>query len=161
VPYNDGIVPTDDRLRDALERALAEARARLEPDLRALTHELAEAVPATLASATEALDRSASLAEVLRALVSAAAQYADRVGLFLVHDGRVRPWQLSGVDETTVWTADEDRAAAFPVAVGGEVVAILYADAPALPAALETLTRYASRLLESKTLHMALGIPAR
>jgi hypothetical protein len=161
VPYNDGIVSTDDRLRDALERALADARARLEPDLRALTHELADAVPATLASGAEALDRAGSLAEVLRALVSTAAEYADRVGLFLVRDGRVRPWQLSGVDETTVWTADADRAAAFPIAVGGEVVAILYADAPASRAALDVLTRYAGRLLESKTLHMALGIPAR
>jgi hypothetical protein len=161
VPYNGSIVSTHDRLGDALDRALADARARLEPDLRAVTHEVSEAVRATLSSATEEFDRAGSLGAVLRALVAAAGRHAERVGLFLVNDGRVRPWQLSGIDETTIWAGDTNRATAFPVAIGGEVVAILYADAPASRAALEVLTRYAGRVLESKTLHMTLGIPAR
>jgi hypothetical protein len=162
VPYNGGIVSPDDRLRTALDRALAEARAHLEPDLRALTHELTETAATALVSAAEALDRAGSLGEVLRALVAAAGTYAERVGLFLLRDGRVLPWHLNGIDVTTLSTTDVDSVTAFPLTVGGQVVAILYADAPASRAgALDVLTRYAARLLESKTLHMALGITTR
>lgn len=162
MPYNGGIVSTDERLRDALECALADARARLEPELRTLTHELSDAAAARLASAAEALDRADSLAEVLRTLVGAAAQYADRIGLFLVRDGRVRPWHLHGVAEEALSTADADGVATFPITVGNRVVAILYTDAPHVRAgSLDVLTRYTGRLLEAKTLHMALGIAAR
>ena len=153
---------TDDRLRDALDRALAEARAHLEPNLRVLTHELSDTTVAALLSGAEALDRAVSLGDVLRALVGAASQAAERVALFLVRDGRVRPWHLNGVDVTALSTADADRVAAFPVTVGGQVVAILYADAAASrTAGLDVLTRYAGRLLEAKTLHMALGVSAQ
>ena len=152
----------DDRLHAALDRALAEARARLEPDLRALTHELSDSAATSLVSAAEALDRAGSLGDLLRSLIGAAAQYAERVGLFLVRDGRVSPWHLNDIDAEALSTADADRIAAFPLTVGGHVVAILYADAPASRAGvLDVLTRYAARLLETKTLHMALGITAR
>lgn len=162
MPYNGRIVSIDDRLRDALERALAEARISLEPELRTLTHELTEATTAALASAAEAFDRAPTLAGVLHALVDAAAQHADRVGLFLVCDGRVRPWQLRGVDETALAGAHADRTTTFPLAVGGRVVAILYAESAPPRAggvgALDLLTRYAGRHLEAMTLHTALGI---
>jgi len=181
VPYNDSIVSSDDRLRDALERALADARTQLELELRTLTHELSDAAATTLASAAGALDRGASLAEVLRALVDTSATYADRVGLFLIRDGRVRPWRLVGLAADALppsleaaadlsraretdgrSNAGGDRESTFPVTVGGRVVAILYADAAApRTGALEVLTRYAGHVLESRTLHMALGIAAR
>lgn len=162
MPYNAGIVPIDDRLRAALERALAEAHASLEPELRTLALELTDASAASLASAAEALDRAPTLGGVLHALVDAAAPYADRIGLFLVRDGRVRPWQVRGVSETALSNPRDDRAATFPLTVGGRVVAILYAEsAPAHAGgvrALELLARYAGRLLESMTLRTALGI---
>lgn len=155
----------DDRLRDALERALAEARASLEPELRTLARELSDARMAALASGAQALDRADSLTAVLHALVDAAAQHADRIGLFLVKDGRIRPWQLRGVDEAAVSSGRTDGATTFPVTVGGTVVAILYAEATTGRAdgdrSLDVLTRYAGRLLESMTLHMALGVGAR
>jgi hypothetical protein len=56
---------------------------------------------------------------------------------------------------------------ALPVRVGGEVVAVLYADAPrsdaALsdarwPAVLEVLVRHASRVLEAMTVQQAAGL---
>lgn len=158
----DGIVSIDDRLRDALERALVEARASLEPELRTLTHELTDATTAAIASAAEAFDRAPSLAGVLHALVDAAAQHADRVGLFLVRDGRLRAWELRGLDETALASARADHTTTFPLAVGGRIVAILYAES-APPRAggvgfLDLLTRYAGRQLESMTLHTALGI---
>lgn len=161
MPYNGGIVSIDTSLHDALERALADARARLEPQLRTLAHELSGARTAAIASSAQALDEAASLSAVLDALVGAAAQYADRVGLFLMTDGRVRPWQLRGVDAAALSSPRSDDAVSFPVTVGGTTVAVLYAEAAAGVAsgsALDVLTKYAGRRLESMTLRMALGI---
>jgi hypothetical protein len=59
------------------------------------------------------------------------------------------------------------QALALPVRVGGEVVAVLYADAPRLdapsaearwPAILEVLGRHASRVLEAMTVQQAAGL---
>jgi hypothetical protein len=59
------------------------------------------------------------------------------------------------------------RALALPIAVGGVVVAVLYADAPRVemptaggrwPAILEVLTRHASRALEAMTVQQASGV---
>ena len=56
---------------------------------------------------------------------------------------------------------------AIPVSVGGEVVAVLYADATRRnegspgarwPAILEVLTRHASRVLEAMTVQKAAGL---
>ena len=59
------------------------------------------------------------------------------------------------------------HALALPVRVGGDVVAVLYADAPRLdtlssdarwPAVLEVLARHASRVLEAMTVQQAAGL---
>lgn len=60
----------------------------------------------------------------------------------------------------------EHHAMALPVRVGGEVVAVLYADAPGhrpasdprWPAVLEVLARHASRVLEALTVQKAAGL---
>jgi len=63
--------------------------------------------------------------------------------------------------------AGERHAMALPVRVGGEVVAVLYADAPRSeapssdarwPAILEVLVRHASRVLEAMTVQQAAGL---
>ncbi|MBI3050424.1 MAG: hypothetical protein HYY76_19185 [Acidobacteria bacterium] len=149
----------DDPLRDALDRALAGARADLEHAVRALAQELVDA--AGLAAAAQALDAAGSLTEVLQALVDQAGRHAERAGIFLVRDGRVRPWQLRGVDAAAaLQTRPADDNGTFPVVVGGSVVAILCADRvrPGSAAVLDMLARYAGRLLESMTLHKALGL---
>ena len=59
--------------------------------------------------------------------------------------------------------ADSTEAIAFPIAVGGDVVAVLYVDQPDVepgvltlePAALELLARYAGRALEALTAFQA------
>jgi hypothetical protein len=59
--------------------------------------------------------------------------------------------------------ADSTEAIAFPIALGGEVVAVLYVDQPDMepgvltlePAALEVLARYAGRALEALTAFQA------
>ena len=64
-------------------------------------------------------------------------------------------------------SAGERHAMALPVRVGGEVVAVLYADAPRVnelssdarwPAILEVLVRHASRVLEAMTVEQAAGL---
>jgi GAF domain-containing protein len=155
-------VPHDHRLDDALARALAGARASFELELRTLAHELPETTAAALASAAHALDRAGSLSATLRALVERAGHYADRVGLFLVRDDRVRAWRLDGVAESALTCAKTDGTTSFPVVVGGRVVAVLCAESTTPRAggvhALNVLTRYAGRLLESITLQAALGL---
>ena len=63
--------------------------------------------------------------------------------------------------------AGDRHAMALPVLVGGEVVAVLYADAPRVnepssdarwPAILEVLARHASRVLEAMTVQQAAGL---
>jgi uncharacterized coiled-coil DUF342 family protein len=63
--------------------------------------------------------------------------------------------------------AAEGHAMALPVRVGGEVVAVLYADAPRSdaplsdarwPAIIEILVRHASRVLEAMTVQQAAGL---
>jgi hypothetical protein len=60
------------------------------------------------------------------------------------------------------------HAVALPIFVGGQVVAVLYADAPRAdtrssaarwPAVLEVLVRHASRALEAITVQQAAGLP--
>ena len=64
-------------------------------------------------------------------------------------------------------SAGDRHAMALPVRVGGEVVAVLYADAPRVnepssdarwPAILEVLARHASRVLEAMTVQQAAGL---
>ena len=64
-------------------------------------------------------------------------------------------------------SAGSRHAAAIPVAVGGDVVAVLYADAirsdarPSAarwPSVLEVLARHASRALEALTVQQAAGL---
>ena len=58
-------------------------------------------------------------------------------------------------------------AMAVPIVLGGEAVAVLYADAPRgadtvdrrWPLALEVVTRYAGRVIEAMTLKQSIGLP--
>ena len=55
----------------------------------------------------------------------------------------------------------ESDAAAFPIAVGGQVVAVLFIAAPSSPEvqqALDLLTRHAGRVLEAMTVCRIAGL---
>jgi len=125
---------------------------------------------------------------VLERLVECAGQEAVRAALLLVKGNRLKGWRINGfpddlsaksidlaVEEATgdappPFAADEtDRQALWlPVHVGGEVVAMLYADAPQKnesspearwPSVLDMLARHASRVLEAMTVQRAAGLP--
>jgi predicted nucleic acid-binding Zn-ribbon protein len=192
----DGIVSFDDRLRDALDRALADARPQLEREVRAIAEELAQSAAAerrrtasaeidelrrsvetemaVLAATTHAFDEASSLGDVLHMLVDYGKRHVDRVGIFVVKDGRLSPWQLEGFDASTPPPSGEGIQAAlaqgshpaealiFPLIVGRKVVAVLYAENQTRPdrspAMLDMLACHASRALESMTLNKTLGL---
>ena len=159
VPYNGGIVSFDEQLREALGRALADAHAQVEHDVHALADEELRRRSGErmdeLARAARAFDEAESLTDVLRTLVDCAGRYADRVALLLVRNGRARWWGPVDVEGLTA-----HPSTTYLVTVGWRVVAVLQAEAPdpAAAATLDVLTRYSGRLLESMTLHKALGL---
>lgn len=141
VPYNGRTVASEDR-EYTLDRSAAEQCA-------------AEA--AGLAAELHALDEARSLSGVLHALVDAAQRRADYVALFLVNGPKRRRWRVEGAAD-----GGSRCSLTFPLNVGGRVVAVLHAEtaAPDGSAApmLDILTCHASRVLESMTLHTALGL---
>jgi hypothetical protein len=77
------------------------------------------------------------------------------------------PWTRQPALPPFAQNAGARHAIALPVTVGGEVVAVLYADAPRMdtptaasrwPAVLEILARHASRALEAMTIQQAAGV---
>lgn len=153
---------------------------------------------AQLVEAVRALDRAASLSEILDTLVTTTRSVAPRVGLLLAARGELRGWRLVGFgssddgassvalaldDSGVLCEAIRNRSAAMvdptsarlspppfaapcaeglavPIAVGSEVVGVLYADLGGAPKraagstwvyAIEVLARYAARCLEART----------
>ena len=138
MPYNELIVTTDDR-NNAQYRAAAE----LSPD-SALA----------IASEIHRLDDASTLVEVLEWLVGGARRVASDVHLFVVHGSALRAWRSEQADHVSL------SGRRFPLNVGGRVVAIIVASPrdDAAAATLDILAAYASRSLESMTLHKALGL---
>lgn len=150
MPYNDRIVPLDDRLRDTLDRALAEVRANLEREIDGLAQRAAVDVVGVCAD-IHALDDARALTDALRILTARARRHVDRAVVVVLKDGIAPPPFAGG--------------SSFPLSVGGRIVAVLYADVSdqtsnmtQWQAVLDILTRHTGRLLESMTLHTALGL---
>jgi len=159
-----------DRLRDEVAREIrsmsdgliasaaeerSQAAARLSSAVAAA--QSAEPVGAPvqrLVEAIRAIDAGHSLGEILDALLTHASRETARAAVLLVRGERLRIWKSSGF-ATAIAPSHE---------LGGQVVAVLYADngpAPAAdaerrtsrgwPDALEMMTRHAARCLESLT----------
>jgi hypothetical protein len=139
VPYNELVVTTDYRDDTALNRAAAELSAH---DSAAIAVDL------------HRLDEASTLVDVLRWVVECSRRRSTEATLFIVKGSALQPWRDSG-------DAPASRAGRpFALNVGGRVVAVLVASPlnPQAVGALDILTRYASRTLESMTLHKALGL---
>ena len=171
-----------DRL-SAMTRELDESRR----EALARRQELDSARGASAASLTDlvqglhAVDEADSLTAVLERLLEGAQRHASRAAVLLVRGDRLREWEHRGpdghgIDDTGMRVAssaaqerrsvESESAIAFPVSVGGEVVAVLYAEVgDALSAqrriskdALDALTRHAGRMLETLTVQQAAGM---
>ena len=170
-----------DRL-SGLIRELDESRR----EVAARRHELDSARGASAASLTDlvrgvhAVDEADSLTAVIHRLIEAAQPHSKSASVLLVRDEGLREWsgESSGTPVSERGKAvasnaaverrrvESESAIAFPVSVGGEVIAVLYAEVDdALSPqrrmskdALDTLTRHAGRVLETITVQQAAGL---
>jgi hypothetical protein len=171
-------VDLDHRLRAALDRALADVRVAAQAEVDEVrrsadtTSSTLRATAARLSDCVQAVDEAPSLGAVLTVLAGCARLEAGRASVVLVTDGSLSSYpSRAGVtgdqarvamravqQETPIIEAD---AAAFPVAVGGRVVAVLFVGAPSSPdvqQALDLLTRHAGRVLEAMTVARIAGL---
>jgi hypothetical protein len=184
-------VTFDDRLRAALDRALADVREAAQAEREAAQAEVDEvrksadqsaaalrASAGRLSDCVQALDEAPSLGAVLTVLAGCARLEAGRAGIILVNDGTLSAYpsraEVFGEQGRLATSAARDRApvveaegAAFPIALGGHVVAVLSTGAPSSPdvgSALDLLARHAGRVLEAMTICQITGLaplPAR
>jgi hypothetical protein len=167
----------------ALTRELDESRR----EVAVRRQELDSARGASAVSLTDlvrgvhAVDEAESLTTVLHRLIDAARHHSKGASVLLVRDEGLREWTGSAeprmrINERGMSVAsnsaaerrrvESDTAIAFPVNVGGEVVAVLYAEVDdALSPqrrmskdALDALTRHAGRVLETITVQQAAGL---
>jgi hypothetical protein len=174
----DPIVDLDHRLRAALDRALADVRAAAQAELDEVrrsaeqTTSALRATAARLSDCIQAIDAAPSLGAVLTVLAGCARLEAGRASIVLVSHGLLSSYpSRTGVapDQARVVTRAlqhgtavvEPDAAAFPIAVGGQVVAVLFVAAPSsteVQQTLDLLTRHASRVLEAMTVCRISGL---
>jgi len=173
----------NDRLA-SLSRELDESRR----EVVVSRHELDSARGASAASLADLVrgvqdvDEAESLTDVFGRLIAAAQPHSKQASILLVHKEGLRAWTAPGSDSrgrvpdrgmsVASSAANERRrvesesAIAFPLSVGGEVIAVLYAEVgDALSPqrriskdALDTLTRHAGRVLEAITVQQAAGL---
>jgi hypothetical protein len=168
----------------ALTRELDDSRR----EVAARRNELDSARGASAVSLTDlvrgvhAVDEAESLTAVFQRLIDAARHHSKGASILLVRDGGLKDWTGGSADSRmrinergmTVASnsalerrrVESETAIAFPVNVGGEVIAVLYAEVDdALSPqrrmskdALDTLTRHAGRVLETLTVQQAAGL---
>ena len=168
----------DHRLRAALDRALADVRVAAQAEVDEVrrsaeaTTSTLRATAARLSDCVQAVDEAPSLGAVLTVLAGCARLEAGRASVVLVTDGSLLSYPSRAVvagDQARVAVRAvqqgtpiiEADAAAFPVAVGGQMVAVLFVAArtsPDVQQALDLLTRHAGRVLEGMTVARIAGL---
>jgi flagellar biosynthesis/type III secretory pathway protein FliH len=163
----------DGRQRGVLEgreQAERESQAKLEAAVAAARTERVVDTGNTerLAESVRAIAAARSLTEILDTLVSCAARESERAGVWVIRAGRLRHWRSTGAALAEPDLALDDRGAvaeaartngvatsddslAVPVAMAGQVVAVLVATPGANSGAIEIMARYAARCLEALT----------
>jgi hypothetical protein len=171
-------VALDDRARAALDRALADVRAAVQTEVDEVRQAAELSTAALRASAVRltdcihAIDEAPSLSSVLTVVNGCARLEAGRAAMMLVNGGtwsaypartEVPPDQarLAMSAAQIQLPIEEAEAAAFPIAVGGHVVAVLWTAAPLSSEArnaLDMLVRHTSRVLEAMTVCQITGL---
>ncbi len=85
-------------LGSALPRLQEEMVGRIMQEMRALDPSPGSTPPDLLNAASEAIQNSATQAEILRNLLEGAARFAGRAALFVVKSGAGQGWQATGFD---------------------------------------------------------------
>jgi hypothetical protein len=171
-------VSFDDRLRAALDRALADVRAvaQSEVDEVRQSAEVSTAAfrdsAARLSDCIHAIDEAPSLGAVLTVAAGCARLEAGRAAMILVNDGKLSAYPSRAEvppDQARLATSAaekgipviEPEGAAFPIVLGGHVVAVLSTAAPSslqVETALDLLARHAGRVLEAMTVCQITGL---
>jgi predicted component of type VI protein secretion system len=178
-------VTFEDRLRAALDRALADLREAAQADRDAAQAEVDEvrqsaeqssaalrASAGRLSDCIQALDEAPSLGAVLTVLAGCARLEAGRAGVILVRQGTLSAYpsraEVPREQHRLATSAVQNRApvieaegAAFPIALGGEVAAVLSTGPPSSPevvSTLDLLARHAGRVLEAMTVCQITGL---
>jgi hypothetical protein len=161
---------------DQARRELAERRQELDA-----AHGVSAAALHELVRGLHAVDESDSLTVVFERLIESARRHSNGAVVYLVRNEDLTEWESAAVERhsprpeavSVASNAARERrrvesesALAFPLSVGGEVVAVLYAEvADALSPhrrmskdALDVLTRHAGRVLETITIQQATGL---
>jgi hypothetical protein len=119
-----------------------------------------------------ALDEASSLGAVLTVLAGCARLDAGRAGIILVREGTLSAYpsraevppdqaRLAISAARTSTPVVEADGAAFPIALGGHIVAVLATAAPSSPevvSTLDLLARHAGRVLEAMTVCQITGL---
>jgi hypothetical protein len=144
--------------REALDAAVAVARGERAVDAGGTER---------LSASVRALGDAKSLSEILDTLVRCAAPDSGHAGLWVVRSGALHRWRSTGDDGAEAHLPLDDPGpiaaavrnngvvamdgtVAAPIAMAGQVVAVLSANSGA-PGAVEILARYAARCLEALT----------
>jgi hypothetical protein len=171
-------VTLDDRVLAALDRASADVRAAAQAEVDEVRH-AAELTAAALRASSvrlgdciHAIDDAPSLHSVLTVVAGCARLEAGRAAVLLVNDGTCSAYPsrtavpsdqarlAASVAQEGIPVIDSETAA-FPIAVGGHVVAVLSTAAPISPeaqTALDLLVRHAGRVLEAMTVRQITGL---
>jgi hypothetical protein len=171
-------VAFDDRLRAALDRALADVRAVAQAEVDEVRQSAELSVAALrdsagrLSDCIQAIDEAPSLGAVLTVVAGCARLEAGRAAVILLKDGKLFAYPSRAEvppDQARLATSAahkgipviEPEAAAFPIALGGHVVAVLSTAAPPslqVQTALDLLARHAARVLEAMTVCQITGL---
>jgi hypothetical protein len=164
----------DEQLQRALDGFADRLHEEVTRQVRVVGDQLADAVRADkvpaergpitrrLAEAIRAMGGARSLSEVLDTLVSCAGQESARAGVLILRGGRYQGWRFLGFDSAFDNASSVDvlpsgqGSVTVPIVIGGQRVAVLYADAgldggTLDPEPLEILARFASQRLEALT----------
>ena len=168
----------DDRIRAALDRALADVRAAVQAEVDEVRQvsERASAdlrdSAARLADCVHAIDAAPTLGGVLTVVSGYARLEAGRAAVILVKDGAVSTYpfrdEVPAAEARLARDAATQRravididGAAFPIAVGGDVVAVVCTAPPSSPqmrTGLDLLSRHAGCVLEAMTIRQITGL---
>jgi hypothetical protein len=144
-------MPLDDRLKRAVDSLGDKLRDEIAKELATLDLAPPQTAAAAgrLADSLRAIDEAASLSDILETLSTLVSLESARSGVFVMSGGRLRGFRVVDIPD------DVDRLPSdlksFPLVLAGSQVGAVYAESGADLAAIEILTRFASRALQAMT----------
>ena len=141
----------DDRLKRAIDSLGDKLRDEIAKELATLDLAPPQAAAAAdrLVDGLRAIDQAASLSDILETLSTLVSMESARSGVFVMSGERLRGFRVVGIpDEVDQLPSD---LKSFPLELAGSQIGAVYVEIGADLAAIEILTRFASRALQAMT----------